>query len=71
MMNGSFENAMSLHHRLELLKDEHRQLDDTIASLCHAPIEDDLALRRLKKHKLIVRDRIAIIERMLEPDLPA
>lgn len=70
-MSGSLENAMSLRHRLDILRNEHRTLDDNIARLCHEAQGDDLTLRRLKKHKLIVRDRIALIERMLSPDLPA
>lgn len=71
MMSGMFENAMSLRHRLDNLRDEHRHLDDSIARLGQDFTGDDLTLRRLKKHKLIVRDRIALIERMLTPDRPA
>lgn len=71
MMNGSLESAMSLRYRLDNLRDEHRRIDDNISRLCHEPLGDDLTLRRLKKHKLIVRDRIALIERILTPDLPA
>jgi hypothetical protein len=28
-------------------------------------------LRRLKKRKLQLKDRIALLERMIEPDIPA
>ncbi|MEC5396485.1 YdcH family protein [Uliginosibacterium sp. H1] len=70
-MSEILERAMSLHTRLETLRDEHRQLDDTITLLCQKPMDDELALRRLKKRKLIVRDRINLIERMIAPNLPA
>jgi hypothetical protein len=30
-----------------------------------------LLLRRLKKRKLLLKDRIAMIQRMLDPDVPA
>ncbi|HEX5127041.1 MAG TPA: YdcH family protein [Rhodocyclaceae bacterium] len=70
-MNDVIENAMSLHHRLDSLRAEHRQLDDSIAMLFQDPASDDLRLRRLKKQKLMVRDRITLIERMLDPDMPA
>jgi len=63
----SFEQAMSLEIRLASLRDEHRQINDTISSLGQHSYEDELMLHRLKKHKLMVRDRINLIERMLNP----
>ncbi|CAG0971162.1 hypothetical protein RHDC4_01290 [Rhodocyclaceae bacterium] len=65
------EDPEVLRSRLEELKQEHRDLDAAIARLDAAPPEDELVLRRLKKRKLQLKDRIAIIERMLEPDEPA
>lgn len=70
-MSDMFENAMSLQHRLETLKAEHRELDDTITRLCQRPSDDELVMRRLKKRKLVVKDRIALIERMLMPETQA
>jgi hypothetical protein len=32
------------------------------------PLEDELAIRRLKKRKLLLKDRIASLERQLDPD---
>jgi hypothetical protein len=63
----SFEQAMSLEIRLASLRDEHRQINDTICSLGQNSYDDELVLHRLKKQKLMVRDRINIIERMLDP----
>ena len=54
--------------RLVDLRIEHRDLDDPIGRLTLAPSEDQLLLRRLKKRKLLIKDRIAILERMLDPD---
>jgi hypothetical protein len=60
-----------LHVRLQELRVEHRDLDEVIARLLESPSGDELMLRRLKKRKLQIKDRIAILERMLEPDIPA
>jgi hypothetical protein len=68
MDDSAFEDATSLQARLEALRAEHRDLDDAIARLGDTPAEDELLLRRLKKRKLALKDRIAMIERMLEPD---
>lgn len=57
-----------LRASLELLRTEHRDLDQVIADLHAAQASDELLLRRLKKRKLMLRDRIDQIERMLEPD---
>lgn len=70
-MSNLFENATNLNHRLDSLRAEHRELDDAISRLCLAPDEDELAVRRLKKRKLIVKDRISIIERTLGPETQA
>jgi len=57
-----------LHARLVDLRTEHRDLDDAIARLTLAPSEDQLLLRRLKKRKLLIKDRISMLERMLDPE---
>lgn len=70
-MSDMFENAMNLRFRLDSLRAEHRELDDAISRLGDAPNNDELAVRRLKKRKLVVKDRIAIIENMLGPQTKA
>ena len=60
-----------LRVNLEVLKREHRDLDDAIHALEHSGRGDQLALRRLKKQKLGLKDRIARIEDMLLPDIIA
>ena len=57
-----------LQARLVELRTEHRDLDDAISRLVLTPPEDQLLLRRLKKRKLLIKDRISALERMLDPD---
>ena len=56
---------------LEVLRREHRDLDDAILALEERGRGDPLALRRLKKQKLALKDRIARIEDQLTPDIIA
>ncbi len=60
-----------LRQRLELLKIEHRDLDDAIAALLESGDRDQLRAARLKKSKLNLRDRIIQIENQLIPDIIA
>jgi hypothetical protein len=53
---------------LQELRVEHRDLDEVIDRIAGTPPGDELMLRRLKKRKLQIKDRIAVIERLLEPD---
>ena len=64
-------DTLDLTLQLKELTVEHRDLDLAIARLQSEPIEDELIIRRLKKRKLLLKDRIAIIHRMLDPDIPA
>jgi hypothetical protein len=64
-------NSTELRSRLHELQVEHRDLDEVIAKLEDAPPHDELLVRRLKKRKLLLKDRITLLERMLEPDVPA
>jgi hypothetical protein len=68
MSEDSFDDVTSLQIRLTELRTEHRDLDDAISRLQGSPQEDELLLRRLKKRKLALKDRITVIEHMLEPD---
>ncbi len=53
------------------LRTEHRDLDAAIARLYDDPAIDELAIKRLKKRKLRIRDMIASLESRLIPDLDA
>ncbi len=66
--NETFDEKASILVQLVELRTEHRDLDEAIARLEAAPPEDQLAVRRLKKRKLLLKDRIAQLERQLDPD---
>jgi hypothetical protein len=57
--------------RVALLKQEHRDLDSAIARLQVDIDADELAVKRLKKRKLQLKDQIARLESALIPDQPA
>lgn len=60
-----------LRARLEVLRQEHRDLDGAIEALQATKTFDQLTLKRLKKKKLSLKDRIAAIEDELTPDIIA
>ena len=60
-----------LRVKLEVLKREHRDLDEAIDALHDKSAPDQLMLRRLKKQKLSLKDRIAALEDELTPDIIA
>ena len=60
-----------LRIRLEVLRRQHRDLDDAIHVLETSGRGDQLALRRLKKQKLALKDQIQRIEDRLIPDIIA
>ena len=55
---------------LEVLRQEHRDLDLAISVLVDKAI-DQLALKRLKKKKLMLKDQISRFEDELTPDIIA
>lgn len=57
-----------LQARLVELRTEHRDLDAAISQMTLLPPDDQLLLRRLKKRKLLIKDRISALERLLDPD---
>ncbi len=57
--------------RVVELKLEHRDLDEAIARLQGNIDADELAIKRLKKRKLLLKDAIAKLESAMIPDEPA
>ena len=57
--------------RLSELQLEHRDLDEAIARLSTDPTVNQLALTRMKKRKLKLKDWISYLESKLIPDLDA
>ncbi len=65
------QDEENLRNELAQLKLEHRDLDDAILVLETLPMPDQLQVKRLKKRKLILRDRIQEIDDILFPDIIA
>jgi hypothetical protein len=65
------ENLHSPHRRLIELRMEHADLDSLIDRAGEQAPLDELALRRLKKRRLALRDLIATLELMHDPKEPA
>jgi hypothetical protein len=64
-------NLHSPERRLIELRIEHADLDSLIDRCAQELPIDDLALRRLKKRRLLLRDLIAQLEAQLDPPEPA
>jgi hypothetical protein len=67
----SEEEIADIRVLLQELQVEHRDLDQVIAHLIITPPQDELLVRRIKKRKLLLKDRILQLEQMLVPDIPA
>ena len=65
------EEETELRSQLSRLRQEHRDLDAAIEALQGSPASDILQVQRLKKRKLVLRDRITFIEDQLTPDIIA
>ncbi|MET4898850.1 DUF465 domain-containing protein [Sphingomonadaceae bacterium jetA1] len=57
--------------RIDMLRIEHRDLDDAIAALSQLAVPDQLQIARLKRRKLRLRDELAELEDRLIPDIIA
>jgi hypothetical protein len=68
MNDDIFDTAASLRERLTRLHDEHHDLKEAVARLDDSSSSDAMLIRRMKKRKLALKDRIAALERMLKPD---
>lgn len=67
--NMSAEDVLRV--KLEVLRREHRDLDEAIVALQERATADQLTVKRLKKQKLGLKDRISAIEDQLTPDIIA
>ncbi|MGL5837839.1 MAG: YdcH family protein [Sphingorhabdus sp.] len=64
-------NDDGIRQQIEILRIEHRDLDDAIAALIASPLADQLQIARLKRKKLSLKDRIGALEDQLIPDIIA
>ena len=72
-MNTSqtMDEAEVLRVKLEVLKREHRDLDEAIDALQNRGSSDMLTIKRLKKQKLALKDQITQLQDRILPDIIA
>ena len=70
-MSPTPQDIDALKLRIAELQLEHRGLDQVIEQLVRNPDSDQLAVRRLKKRKLQIKDAIVLLQMQLTPDVPA
>ena len=64
-MNDTFQEE------LDAMKAEHRRLDEEILALSAEPLADQLEIARLKRRKLMLKDRIQLMIDQHTPDIIA
>lgn len=72
-MNSSarMEQLEVLRIQLGVLRQEHRDLDAAIEALQSTGKADMLTIKRLKKQKLALKDKIAVLQDRTTPDIIA
>lgn len=56
---------------LAVLRAQHRELDEQIVQLEADQANDQVTIKRLKKQKLLLKDRITSLEDQITPDIIA
>lgn len=64
----SSSSSEHIRHRILALQEEHRDLDLALRGLENDRLTDQLALRRLKKRKLQIKDEVVRLQMLLVPD---
>nr|WP_249720604.1 YdcH family protein [Pseudoxanthomonas japonensis] len=65
------DNPADIAEKIAALRLEHRDLDEAIVRLVDDADADEVAIKRLKKRKLWLKDCIARLESAQIPDEPA
>jgi hypothetical protein len=65
------DERITLERELQVLEQEHRDLDAAIDALARMTLPDQLQMQRLKRKKLGLKDRIVQIHGKLRPDIIA
>jgi len=60
-----------LINQLKQLEQEHRDLDEILIQLQEKSTVDFLQIRRTKKRKLVLKDKINYLKNYIEPDIIA
>ncbi len=63
--------VVAMRNQAALLRQEHKDLDESIRALEAVPMPDQILIARLKRKKLAVRDRISTLEDKIRPDIIA
>jgi len=67
----SEDTDIAIERRLADLREEHKDLDDSIQALEQRYQPDMLQIARLKRKKLALKDEIGRLEDLLTPDIIA
>jgi hypothetical protein len=65
------EEEREIRAELAELRQEHRDLDTAIAAMTDSGTVDTVRIQRMKKRKLVLKDRIAALEDRILPDIIA
>jgi hypothetical protein len=65
------DDLLTLERELQVLEQEHQDLDASIHALGQLALPDQLQLQRLKRKKLLIKDKIVQIRGLLRPDIIA
>jgi len=65
------EERGAIMRHIEVLREEHRDLDSAIEALMQSGQADRLQVQRLKKRKLHLRDKLTQLEDSITPDIIA
>jgi hypothetical protein len=65
------EEEREIRRELAELRQEHRDLDLAIATMIESGTVDTIRIQRMKKRKLVLKDRIAALEDRRLPDIIA
>jgi hypothetical protein len=57
--------------QLEELQQEHRDLDEVLTQIQEKKTVNFLQIQRIKKRKLILKDKIIFLKNKIEPDIIA
>ena len=68
---AKMEQEEVLRVKLEVLRREHRDLDEAIDALHARGSSDMLTIKRLKKQKLMLKDQITQLQDRILPDIIA
>ena len=67
----STDQLEAQERELERLRQEHRDLDAAILALEQVGTPDQLQVQRLKKRKLLIKDRVSELSDRITPDIIA